>query len=119
MGDSIAPLGTTTLPLTIGEEPRTKTLMVVFMVVDLPSAYNAIIGHPTLNRLRAVVSTFHGSMKFPTDAGPMGVSTMLLDCHHTPEETQNDKPEDRPERTQKIHFEPRTDRKRKGNRHQP
>ncbi|RWW49447.1 hypothetical protein BHE74_00044388 [Ensete ventricosum] len=59
----------TTLPLTIGEEPRTKTVMVVFMVVDLPSAYNAIIGRPTLNRLRAVVSIFHHSMKFPTDAG--------------------------------------------------
>ncbi|RRT65404.1 hypothetical protein B296_00021921 [Ensete ventricosum] len=42
-GDSIAPLGTATLLLTISEEPRTKTLMVVFMVVDLPSAYNAII----------------------------------------------------------------------------
>ncbi|RWW70575.1 hypothetical protein BHE74_00021740 [Ensete ventricosum] len=67
--DSIAPLGTVTLLLTIGEEPRTKTLMVIFMVVDLPSAYNAIIGRPTLNRLRAVVSTFHRSMKFPTDAG--------------------------------------------------
>ncbi|RWW75019.1 hypothetical protein BHE74_00016990 [Ensete ventricosum] len=58
-----------TLPLTIGEEPRTKTLMVVFMVVDPPSTYNAIIGQPTLNRLRAVVSTFHRSMKFLTNAG--------------------------------------------------
>ncbi|RWW63913.1 hypothetical protein BHE74_00028886 [Ensete ventricosum] len=58
----------TTLPSTIGEEPYTKALMVVFMVVDLPSAYNAIIGRSTLNKLRAVVSTFHRSMKFPTDA---------------------------------------------------
>ncbi|RRT36443.1 hypothetical protein B296_00049258 [Ensete ventricosum] len=40
--------------------------MVVFMVVDLPSTYNAIIGQPMLNKLRAIVSTFHGSMKFPT-----------------------------------------------------
>ncbi|RZS11289.1 hypothetical protein BHM03_00042606 [Ensete ventricosum] len=68
-GDSISPLGTTTLPLTIGKEPCTKTLMVVFVVVDLPSTYNAIIGRPTLNRLRAMVSTFHRSMKFLTNAG--------------------------------------------------
>ncbi|RWV90612.1 hypothetical protein GW17_00047169 [Ensete ventricosum] len=68
-GDSTAPLGTMTLLLIINEEPRTKTLMVVFMVVNLPSAYNAIIGRPTLNRLRAVVSTFHRSMKFPMDTG--------------------------------------------------
>ncbi|RWV98295.1 hypothetical protein GW17_00038865 [Ensete ventricosum] len=68
-GDSISPLGTTTLPLTIGKEPCTKTLMVVFVVVDLPLTYNAIIGRPTLNRLRAMVSTFHRSMKFLTNAG--------------------------------------------------
>ncbi|RRT67063.1 hypothetical protein B296_00030773 [Ensete ventricosum] len=43
-GDSIAPLGMMTLSLKISEEPRTKTLMVFFMVVDLPSAYKAIIG---------------------------------------------------------------------------
>nr|XP_009412846.1 PREDICTED: uncharacterized protein LOC103994237 [Musa acuminata subsp. malaccensis] len=29
-GDSISPLGTTTLPVTIGEEPRTKTIMTTF-----------------------------------------------------------------------------------------
>ncbi|RRT41456.1 hypothetical protein B296_00043701 [Ensete ventricosum] len=66
-GDSIAPLRTMTLPLTIGEEPHTKTLMVIFMVVDLPSAYNAIIGQPTLNKLRAVVSTFHRSVNLHVD----------------------------------------------------
>ncbi|RRT73617.1 hypothetical protein B296_00002118 [Ensete ventricosum] len=46
-GDAIAPLGVTTLPVTIKEEPRTKMLMVSFMVVKLPSAYNTIIGRPT------------------------------------------------------------------------
>ncbi|RWV78502.1 hypothetical protein GW17_00060532 [Ensete ventricosum] len=34
--DAIAFLGVTTLPVTIGEEPRTKTLMVLFMVAKLP-----------------------------------------------------------------------------------
>ncbi|RRT32972.1 hypothetical protein B296_00045772 [Ensete ventricosum] len=47
-----------------GEE--SKTLMVSFMVVKLPSAYNAIVGSPTLNRLKAVVSTYHRLLKFPT-----------------------------------------------------
>ncbi|KAJ8477085.1 hypothetical protein OPV22_020812 [Ensete ventricosum] len=68
-GDSISPMGTTTIPVTIGGEPRSKTLMVPFMVVRLPSAYNAIIGRPTLNRLRAVVSTYHRVLKFPTRNG--------------------------------------------------
>ncbi|RRT33234.1 hypothetical protein B296_00052830 [Ensete ventricosum] len=36
---------------------------------ELPSAYNAIIGHPTINWLKAVVSTYHQLLKFPTRAG--------------------------------------------------
>ncbi|RWV93592.1 hypothetical protein GW17_00043951 [Ensete ventricosum] len=67
--DAIAPLSVTTLPVTIVEESRTKTLMVSFMVVKLPSTYNTIIGCPTLNKLRATVSTYHHTMKFPTSVG--------------------------------------------------
>ncbi|XP_065004140.1 uncharacterized protein LOC135636379 [Musa acuminata AAA Group] len=40
--------------------------MTTFMVVDLPSAYNAILGRPTLNKLKAVVSTYHRAIKFLT-----------------------------------------------------
>ncbi|RWW38429.1 hypothetical protein BHE74_00056346 [Ensete ventricosum] len=68
-GDSVSPAGTAVLPVTVGEEPRSKTLLVSFIVVALPSVYNAIIGRPTLNKLRAVVSTYHRTMKFPTRAG--------------------------------------------------
>ncbi|XP_064941714.1 uncharacterized protein LOC135595120 [Musa acuminata AAA Group] len=57
IGESISPLGVTVLPLTFGEAPRTKTVMTTFLVVDLPTAYNAILGRPTLNKLRAVIST--------------------------------------------------------------
>ncbi|RRT45916.1 hypothetical protein B296_00021517 [Ensete ventricosum] len=74
-GDAITPVGIATLPITFGDEPRTKTLMVPFMVVDLPSAYNVIIGRTTLNKLRAVVSTYHRSMKFPTNIGPREIKS--------------------------------------------
>lgn len=57
--DFITPLDTTTLPITIKEEPRSKTMMVIFMVVSLPSAYNVTLGRPTHNKLRAIVSTYH------------------------------------------------------------
>ncbi|RWW38407.1 hypothetical protein BHE74_00056352, partial [Ensete ventricosum] len=69
MGDSVSPTGTVVLPVVVGEEPRSKTLLVSFIVVVLPSAYNTIIDRPTLNKLRAVVSTYHRIMKFPTRAG--------------------------------------------------
>ncbi|XP_064963257.1 uncharacterized protein LOC135611546 [Musa acuminata AAA Group] len=68
-GDSISPLGTTVLPITVGEERRSKIVMTTFMVVDLPSAYNIILGCPTLNKIRAVVSTYHRTIKFPTSVG--------------------------------------------------
>ncbi|CAL9125718.1 unnamed protein product, partial [Musa textilis] len=55
--------------LTLGDSPKTKTVLVTFLVVDLPTAYNAILGRPTLNRLRAIISTYHQTLKFPTNVG--------------------------------------------------
>ncbi|XP_065026134.1 uncharacterized protein LOC135650584 [Musa acuminata AAA Group] len=68
-GESISPLGAITLPLTLGVPPRSKTVMTAFLVVDLPTAYNAILGRPTLNKTRAFVSTYYQTIKFPTHAG--------------------------------------------------
>ncbi|RWV97513.1 hypothetical protein GW17_00039690 [Ensete ventricosum] len=67
--DSISSLGMATLSITIREEPRSKTMMVTFMVFELPSAYNVILEHPTANKLRTTISTYHWTMKFPTRAG--------------------------------------------------
>ena len=38
-----------------------------FLVVDYSSTYNAILGRPTLNSWKAVTSTYHLMIKFPTD----------------------------------------------------
>ena len=40
-----------------------------FLVVDYSSAYDAILGRPTLNSWKAVTSTYHLMIKFPTDYG--------------------------------------------------
>ena len=40
-----------------------------FLVVGCSSSYNAIIGRPTLNSWKAVTSTYHLSVKFPTEHG--------------------------------------------------
>ncbi|KAL0437547.1 UNVERIFIED_CONTAM: hypothetical protein Sradi_0462600 [Sesamum radiatum] len=40
-----------------------------FLVVDIPSAYNVILGHPTLNAFRAIISTYHLKIKFPVVGG--------------------------------------------------
>ena len=36
-------------------------------MVDCSSSYNAMIGRPTLNSWKAVTSTYHLSIKFPTE----------------------------------------------------
>ena len=38
-------------------------------MVDCSSSYNAIIGRPILNSWKAVTSTYHLSVKFPTEYG--------------------------------------------------
>ena len=53
--------------MTFGQHLAQVTQMVNFLLVDQPSAYNAIIHRPTLNALKAVVSTYHLAMKFPVE----------------------------------------------------
>ena len=66
-GTKMYPLGTVTLPVTIGNYPQQITKDVTFLVVDHSSAYNAIIGRPTLNSWKAITSTYHLMVKFPTE----------------------------------------------------
>ena len=63
------PLGTITLPITIGDYPQQITKDVTFLVVNYSSAYYAIIGQPTLNSWKAITSTYHLMIKFPTEYG--------------------------------------------------
>ncbi|XP_065617013.1 uncharacterized protein LOC136062168 [Quercus suber] len=68
-GIKVQPVGTVTLPVVVGAYPRQLTTNVNFLVVDCSSSYNAIIGRPTLNRWKAVTSTYHLSVKFLTEHG--------------------------------------------------
>ncbi|GMN38363.1 hypothetical protein TIFTF001_007585 [Ficus carica] len=68
-GECVRAAGTINLSVAIGDGPERVTRMVEFIVVDRPSAYNVILGRPTLNAIKAVVSTYHLAMKFPTKGG--------------------------------------------------
>ena len=68
-GKQVYPVGIISLPLTEGTTPRLSIVMVDFLVVDQPYTYNAIIGRPRLNKLRAATSTYHLMMKFLTEEG--------------------------------------------------
>ncbi|XP_075640671.1 uncharacterized protein LOC142612469 [Castanea sativa] len=67
-GTRVYPLGVVTLSVTVGDYPQQVTKDVAFLVVDCSSAYNAILGRPTLNAWKAVTSTYHLMVKFPTES---------------------------------------------------
>ncbi|KAL0404155.1 UNVERIFIED_CONTAM: hypothetical protein Sradi_2056300 [Sesamum radiatum] len=48
-GEVVHPRGMISLPLTLGASPLRKTCVLKFLVVDVPSVYNVILGHLTLN----------------------------------------------------------------------
>ena len=64
-GDFVIPLGVISLPMTLGEYPRQSCVMVDFLVIDQPSAFNIVLGRPSLRELKAITSIYHLLMKFP------------------------------------------------------
>ena len=62
-------VGTITLPVVVGAYLQQITKEVNFLVVDCSLSYDAIIGRPTLNSWKAIMSTYHLSVKFLTDYG--------------------------------------------------
>jgi len=46
-----------------------KTIPIRFLVINMPTSYNVLLGQPSLNTLGAVISTPHLAMKFPSPSG--------------------------------------------------
>ena len=68
-GEKVLPLGSIQLVLTLGEPPCQATTTARFLIVDAPSAYNMLIGRPSLNAIKAIPSAYHMMIKFPTVHG--------------------------------------------------
>ena len=68
-GEKVLPLGSIQLVLTLGEPPCQTTTTARFLIVDAPSAYNMLLGRHSLNAIKAIPSTYHMIIKFPTVHG--------------------------------------------------
>ena len=68
-GTRVYPLRAVTLLVIVSDYPQQITKDVSLLDVDCSSAYNAILGCPTLNTWKAVTSTYHLMIKFPTEYG--------------------------------------------------
>ncbi|XP_012838229.1 PREDICTED: uncharacterized protein LOC105958770 [Erythranthe guttata] len=64
-GETVQALGEVCLPISLGMEHVRATRSINFLVLDVPSTYNMILGRPSMNLFRAVVSTYHMKLKFP------------------------------------------------------
>ena len=67
--ERVLPLGSIQLVLTLRDPPCQATTKVRFLIVDAPSAYNILLGRPSLNAMRAIPSAYHMVIKFPTANG--------------------------------------------------
>ena len=56
-GEKVLPLGSIQLVLTLGDPPCQATTAVRFLVVDASSAYNMLLGRPSLNAIKTIPST--------------------------------------------------------------
>ena len=65
----VYPLDAVMLPVNVGDYLQQITKDVTFLVIDCSSAYNAILGRPTLNLWKVVTLTYHLMIKFPTEYG--------------------------------------------------
>ncbi|PWA61576.1 reverse transcriptase domain-containing protein [Artemisia annua] len=73
-GEAIRPLGKIELEVRFGSEGLYRRTTMKFAVVRSPSPYNVILGRSGIKELRAIPSTIHAMMKFPT---PRGVATLV------------------------------------------
>ena len=72
-GETSKPLGKIELEVCFGDHGMYRRPMMSFCVVNSPSPYNVILGRTGLKEIRAVPSTIHSMIKFPT---PKGVATL-------------------------------------------
>ena len=70
------PLGMKEFLILMGTPQQQDSILVNFVVMEAPSVYNVIIGRPTLNRARVVISIYSRIIKFPI---PYGVGSILGD----------------------------------------
>ena len=68
-GERVLPLGSIQLVLTLGDPPCQATMAVKFLIVNAPSAYNMLLGRPSLNAIKSIPSAYHMVIKFPTTNG--------------------------------------------------
>ena len=84
--ERVLPLRSIQLVLILEDPLCQATTEVRFLVVDAPSAYNILLGRPSLNAIRAIPFAYHMVIKFPTANGVgmvRGDQGVARECYST------------------------------------
>ncbi|RDX61124.1 hypothetical protein CR513_60676, partial [Mucuna pruriens] len=63
-GEQVMIKGVIELETTFGERTHARTIPMLYIVVDVDTSYNIIMGRPAFNKLGVMVSTLHLCMKY-------------------------------------------------------
>ena len=84
--NAVTPMACIRLPLMVGDSDHQSTAMADFLIIGNPSAYNVIMGRPTMNDLNLIISTRAFAIKFPTPNGTECVRGEQYSARHCYEE---------------------------------
>ena len=68
-GERVLALGSVQLVLTLGDPPCHAKTTKKFLIVEAPSAYNMLLGRPSLNVIRAIPFAYHMVVKLSIENG--------------------------------------------------
>lgn len=70
-GEKVDTKGYVNLLTIFGDENRSKTITVKYLLVNVLTSYNILMGRLAINELGAIIATFQVAMKFPNYEGKM------------------------------------------------
>ena len=76
-GERVDTRGFIDLFTTFGDDYLSKTINIRYLLVNANTSYNILLDRPSINRLKAIVSTPHLAMKFPSVNGD--IATVHVD----------------------------------------
>lgn len=62
-----------TLEITCGEGADTKAINASYLIMDVLSPYSIILGQPTINAIRTIISTQYLGLKYMIPGGKVGM----------------------------------------------
>ena len=71
----VNPTGMIRLPVRFGDKLKSKNLEVDFLVVDVPTTYNVILGHPTLHKVKAIIAPSNSNLRPMIEASVKFIGT--------------------------------------------